>query len=165
MSGKWSPDQHARYAETIRARREAAGADPSKLRRNPVPAVPQTSYVSHACHSEVVALTEAVAAIRSTVLRVEDRLHMLIGAAGLIPTPAAPSPAKDPDLVDAFRILHLRLMKLERSGLTSGDWEEHVDEILQTVRSMDRKLTRMAPAAPRKRRRRTPEEMSSAAAG
>jgi len=153
MSGKWSPEQHARYAATIGVRRAAppsgkcGGAFADVALLEPAP----SNGNGHAS-PDLDALTEHVQAMRWTLLRVEDRLALLVSAAGIIPVPEPVSLTKDPDLVDAFRTLHLRLLRLERAGVTSGDWEEWIDEILQTVRQMDRKMTRIAPAVPRKKR-------------
>jgi len=100
-------------------------------------------------------LAEVVDAMRWTVLRIDDRVALLVGAAGLRPVPEPVAPSRDPELVAAFRTLHQRVRELERHNVTAGDWEEQLEEVLQLARSMNHRLGRLAGPEPRPRKKAT----------
>ncbi len=152
MSGKWSDAQHARYRATIEQRRLVV-PNSMPVRSTPETDGPWPQPPPPPDPAVVVdpwpAVDEALTAIRHMVLRVDDRAALLL--AGNKPTVPL-LPTKDPDLVAALRALHLRLLKVERASVTTGDWEEALDEVLRTVRDVNRKLAKVVASRPRNRK-------------
>jgi len=89
----------------------------------------------------VAGLAEQVEQLRFRTLRIDDRLALLATQAGVTPS----EPKRDPDLVRALQMIHARVTKLERRNVSTGDWEEAVDTLLDLTRSIERSMRRLAP--------------------